>query len=110
VDEQQVTVDGQQIAFTQSPGDGHAVIFVHGNSSSARTWQAVMTGPFGQRFRCLALNLPGHGSSAPATIRENYSMPGYAAVFVGFAKACSLASARVGSPTRSPSSAPSRNP
>lgn len=54
MDEQMVTVDGQQIAFLQSEGDGRAVVFVHGNSSSARTWLPVLTGPFGRRFRCLA--------------------------------------------------------
>jgi pimeloyl-ACP methyl ester carboxylesterase len=87
VDDQQVIVDGQPIAFTQSEGRGRPVIFVHGNSSSARTWQPVMTGPFGQRFRCLAFDLPGHGSSAPARNRENYSLPGYATVLAEFAEA-----------------------
>jgi pimeloyl-ACP methyl ester carboxylesterase len=87
VDEQRVTVDGQQIAFTQSEGQGRAVVFVHGNSSSARTWNGIMAGPFGRRFRCLALDLPGHGESAPARNREDYSLPGYAAVLAGFAQA-----------------------
>jgi pimeloyl-ACP methyl ester carboxylesterase len=87
VDEQQVNVGGQQIAFTQSEGGGRAVIFVHGNSSSARTWRPVMTGAFGQRFRCLTLDLPGHGGSAPARNRADYSLPGYAAALAGFAQA-----------------------
>ncbi len=85
--EQRVTVDGQQIAFTQSEGQGRAVIFVHGNSSSARTWNGIMAGPFGRRFRCLAFDLPGHGDSAPAGNRQDYSLPGYASVLVGFARA-----------------------
>jgi pimeloyl-ACP methyl ester carboxylesterase len=87
VGEQRVTVDAQQIAFTQSEGQGRAVIFVHGNSSSARTWNGIMAGPFGRRFRCLAFDLPGHGDSAPAGNRLDYSLPGYAAVLVGFARA-----------------------
>jgi pimeloyl-ACP methyl ester carboxylesterase len=86
VDERNVTVGGQQIAFTQSEGRGRPVIFVHGNFSSARTWHPMMTGPFGQRFRCLALDLPGHGSSAPAKNSAKYSLPGYAAVLTGFAE------------------------
>jgi pimeloyl-ACP methyl ester carboxylesterase len=85
VDQQNITVGGKQIAFTQSGGTGRPVIFVHGNSSSARTWRPVMTGPFGQRFRCLAFDLPGHGASAPAESRADYSLPGYAAVLAGFA-------------------------
>jgi len=95
VDEKQINVGGQQIAFTQSEGVGRAVIFVHGNSSSARTWAPVMTGPFGHRFRCLAFDLPGHGESAPARNRADYSLPGYAAVLAGFAQATGAAEAVV---------------
>jgi len=69
-----VTVYGQQIVFLESEGDARAVVFVHGNSSSARTWLPVLTGPFGQRFRCLAFDLPGHGQSAPAADHSAYSL------------------------------------
>jgi pimeloyl-ACP methyl ester carboxylesterase len=93
VDKRMVTVAGQQIAFLESEGDGRAVIFVHGNSSSAGTWLPVLTGPFGRRFRCLALDLPGHGQSAPAADHSVYSLPGYAAVLTGFAEACGAANA-----------------
>ena len=86
VDEQTVNVNGQQIAFLQSPGAGRAVVFVHGNSSSARTWYPLLAGPFGRRFRCLALDLPGHGHSAQAKDHAAYSLPGYAAVLAGFAE------------------------
>jgi pimeloyl-ACP methyl ester carboxylesterase len=87
MDERQIDVGGQRIAYAQSEGQGRPVIFVHGNSSSARTWQQVMAGPFGPRFRCLALDLPGHGNSAKAANREDYSLPGYARVLAGFARA-----------------------
>ena len=88
-----VTVDGQQIAFLQSEGGGRAVVFLHGNSSSARTWLPVLTGPFGRRFRCLAFDLPGHGQSAPAADHSTYSLPGYAAVLAAFTRACGAAGA-----------------
>jgi len=84
---QKISVDGQQIAYTASESSGRPVIFVHGNSSSARVWQPVMAGPFGRRHRCLALDLPGHGDSVPAADPANYSVPGYAAVLAGFARA-----------------------
>jgi pimeloyl-ACP methyl ester carboxylesterase len=87
VDEQRITVDGQDLAYTQSEGQGRPVIFVHGNSCSSRTWNAILAGPFGRRFRCLALDLPGHGDSAPAVNREDYSLPGYARMLTGFAQA-----------------------
>jgi pimeloyl-ACP methyl ester carboxylesterase len=95
VDKETVEAGGQQIAYAQSPGDGRAVIFVHGNSVSARTWDPVLTGSFGRRFRCLALDLPGHGLSAPASDQAVYSLPGYAAVLADFAAALAAADAVV---------------
>ncbi len=93
MDERMITVDGAQIAFLESDGDGRTVVFVHGNSSSARTWLPVLTGPFGRSFRCLAFDLPGHGQSAPAADHSAYSLPGYAAVLAGFTQACGAADA-----------------
>jgi pimeloyl-ACP methyl ester carboxylesterase len=95
VTERRITVDGQELAFVQSEGQGRPVIFVHGNSSSSRTWNAILAGPFGQRFRCLAFDLPGHGDSAPAANREDYSLPGYARTLTGFAQATGAADAVV---------------
>jgi pimeloyl-ACP methyl ester carboxylesterase len=100
VNQQSVEIAGQQIAYLESPGnraggEDRAVIFVHGNSSSAKTWLPVLTGGFGQRFRCLALDLPGHGQSEPARDQAGYSLPGYAAVLVGFARTLGVADAVV---------------
>jgi len=87
MDQQQISVGGQQVAYTASAGTGRPVIFVHGNSASSRAWGPILTGPFGQRFRCVALDLPGHGDSARAADPADYSLPGYAAVLAGFAQA-----------------------
>jgi pimeloyl-ACP methyl ester carboxylesterase len=95
VNGQRISVNGQPIAFTQSEGRGRAVIFVHGNSSSSRTWNGILAGPFGQRFRCLAFDLPGHGDSAPAPNREDYSLPGYATTLTGFAQATDASDALI---------------
>jgi pimeloyl-ACP methyl ester carboxylesterase len=90
-------IAGQDIAYLQTPGGGgdddRAVVFVHGNSSSARTWLPVLNSSFGQRFRCLALDLPGHGQSAPARDQADYSLPGYASVLTGFAGAAGAVNA-----------------
>jgi pimeloyl-ACP methyl ester carboxylesterase len=45
-----------------------------------------LTGDFGRRFRCLALDLPGHGQSEPARDEADYSLPGHAAALTGFAR------------------------
>jgi len=92
VNQQSVEISGQLIAYLESPGGGagqdeRPVIFVHGNSSSARNWLPVLEGSFGRQFRCLALDLPGHGHSEPARDQADYSLPGYAAVLAGFAQA-----------------------
>lgn len=98
MDRLSVKIAGQQVAYLESPGglrsqDDCTVIFVHGNSSSARTWLPVLADGFGQQFRCLALDLPGHGQSEPASDRSDYSLPGHAAVLVGFAQALGAANA-----------------
>jgi pimeloyl-ACP methyl ester carboxylesterase len=97
MEQQSVEIAGQRIAYLDSGAGGNrpAVVFVHGNSSSARTWLPVLDGRFGREFRCLALDLPGHGHSARATDQASYSLPGYAAVLAGFAKALGAADAVV---------------
>jgi pimeloyl-ACP methyl ester carboxylesterase len=85
--EHTVDVGGQEVAYLESDGDGRPVIFVHGNSCSARTWRPLLDGSFGRKFRVLALDLPGHGHSAAATDPKDYTLPGYAAVLAGFADA-----------------------
>ncbi len=84
---EKVRVGDQEVAYLRSSGTGRPVVFVHGNSSSAATWRPLLDGPFGSRFRCLALDLPGHGDSAPAADPSLYSLPGYAGVVAGFAAA-----------------------
>ncbi|MFI9272066.1 alpha/beta fold hydrolase [Kitasatospora sp. NPDC052896] len=82
-----VEVNGLEIAYRQSSGEEGQVVLVHGNSASSRTWQQLLDGPFGKRFRCLALDLPGHGASARAATADAYSLPFYAGALAGFARA-----------------------
>jgi pimeloyl-ACP methyl ester carboxylesterase len=85
LDTKTVSVGGQQISYVESAGAGRPVVFVHGNSASSGTWQGVLEGSFGREFRCLAIDLPGHGDSPPATDPAIYSLPGYARVVAEFA-------------------------
>ena len=84
VTEQHIRLAGRDIAFRQSAGTGRPVVFVHGNSCSSRAWLPVLTGAFGERFRSLAFDLPGHGGSARAEDPEDYCVPGYASVLADF--------------------------
>ena len=70
-----------ELAFRSSAGTGRTVVLVHGNSSSSAVWQGLLDGPFGQRFHCLAVDLPGHGASPRAT---DYSVPSYASALADF--------------------------
>lgn len=79
----------------QDSHNGRTVVFIHGNSSSAKTWLPVIADDFGRRFRCLAPDLPGHGRSAPATDEADYALPGYAAVLEGFVKGLGIRDAVV---------------
>lgn len=83
------TVDdaGRTIEYRESAGTGRPVVFVHGNSSSSQTWAPLLDGEFGRRFRCVAIDLPGHGRSP---VIDDHSIPGYAACVAGVARTLGL--------------------
>ncbi|WP_158641391.1 alpha/beta fold hydrolase [Amycolatopsis eburnea] len=97
MDRLDVQVGGTKIAYLKSAAgdDARAIVFVHGNSSSAGTWLPLLTGDFGRRFRCFALDLPGHGHSGPARDLAGYSLPGYVAVLTGFMRELDITDAVV---------------
>jgi pimeloyl-ACP methyl ester carboxylesterase len=69
------------IAVAQSPGRGMAVVFIHGNSSCKEAFRKQYEDKFGEKYRMIAMDLPGHGASSNAfDPAKTYSMPGYAAV------------------------------
>lgn len=69
------------IALTDTGSGAPAVLFVHGNSSCKEIFAAQLRSPLRQRYRLLALDLPGHGESADALDpRRSYTIPGYASV------------------------------
>lgn len=77
-------VGSLELAWHRSPGRGPAVVLLHGNSCSARSFARQLEGPLGQRLALTALDLPGHGVSADALDPANtYSVPGYAQALLG---------------------------
>jgi pimeloyl-ACP methyl ester carboxylesterase len=66
------------IAVHESAGEGPPVVLIHGNSSSSRAFSRQLGGPLGQRFRLIAVDLPGHGASDDAKDPSAYSLPGHA--------------------------------
>ena len=57
------------IHYEVSGGPSPNVVFLHGVTLDATMWSAQLSA-FGARWRCLTVDLPGHGSSAP--LRAGY--------------------------------------
>lgn len=69
------------IALKDAGSGTPAVVFVHGNSASKEIFSAQLRSPLRDRYRLLALDLPGHGDSADAPDpQRSYTIPGYASV------------------------------
>src|ERR1700735_3071777 len=66
------------LAVHESADQGPPVVLIHGNSSSSRVFSHQLDGPLGQRFRLIAVDLPGHGASDDAEDPSAYSPPGHA--------------------------------
>lgn len=69
-----------RISVASSAGTGPVVLMIHGNSSCKEVFRNQLQGSIGAEFRCVAMDLPGHGRSGDALAPEKtYSLPGYAA-------------------------------
>ena len=82
------------IAVHESPGQGPAAVLIHGNSSSSRAFSRQLEGPLGERFRLVAVDLPGYGASDDARDPSAYSLPGHARAVRAAADALGLQDAR----------------
>jgi len=59
----QISVDGIKIFFRESgAAGGKTLVFVHGAGGSSYTWTHMLESP-PPGYRCIAIDLPGHGQS-----------------------------------------------
>ncbi|HET9727876.1 MAG TPA: alpha/beta fold hydrolase [Acidimicrobiia bacterium] len=72
---EQMVIHGRELAY-RFEGDGPLIVLVHGMAGSASTWDRVVPA-LAERFAVLALDLPGHGSSAKP-IDGDYSLGSFA--------------------------------
>ena len=71
------------IAVSQTSGDGLPVLLLHGNSSCKEVFRYQLGSDLGDRYRMIAVDLPGHGASSDAIDpAKTYTMPGYADVSI----------------------------
>lgn len=80
-----IEINGQRIGYYESSGQGQPILFVHGNSMSGLSFEKQFASPLGEKYRLVALDLPGHGDSGPDP-KSAYTLPAYAAVVSEFAK------------------------
>ncbi len=69
------TSGGLNLAYLYWGGDGEPLLFLHGGSLTAHTWDLVCLS-LCERFRCVAMDLRGHGGSAWA---DDYSIDAHVA-------------------------------
>jgi pimeloyl-ACP methyl ester carboxylesterase len=72
----QVRTASGPASYIDTGGPGRPVLFVHGIGSSSYLWRNVIGELEGQR-RCVAVDLPSHGST-PAAADQDFSLPGLA--------------------------------
>jgi len=80
VTDRTISTSHADIAISETSGSGLPVLMLHGNSSCKEVFSKQLNSEVGDRFRLIAMDLPGHGaSSRPVNPESTYSWPGYAA-------------------------------
>ena len=87
---QTITINGQPVAYATSAGAGPAVLLIHGNSSSGRSFQHQLASELGARYRLVALDLPGFGRSQPVADPTTLGIQGWAGIVRGLIDALQL--------------------
>ncbi len=94
------TSAGHVTIWERGQDAGPAVLLIHGNSACKEIFQHQMGAPFTDRYRMIAVDLPGHGGSDPEfepnfDPHRTYTMKGYAGVMVEVLKALEISEAAV---------------
>ncbi len=82
-----VRLSGMTIAYRENDGAGHPVLYIHGNSSSSKTFEKQLQA---SHHRCIALDLPGHGDSDRFATHTEYGIPAYAKIVAELAQALDI--------------------
>lgn len=77
-----IRLENQKIAYHRSSSHDDKIVLIHGNSGSGTTFRKQLDSSLGQKVGLIAIDLPGHGNSDPASTKEQYSLRGYAQVLL----------------------------
>jgi pimeloyl-ACP methyl ester carboxylesterase len=73
-----IQLGSESVRVVDSGGAGTAIVFVHGNSLHSGSWEYQLGAKELAGFRRVAIDLPGHGQSAPSPDpARRYSLRGY---------------------------------
>jgi pimeloyl-ACP methyl ester carboxylesterase len=74
-----VRVRDTDIRLTESNGSGLPIVMIHGSGSNRQIFEKQLRSPLADRFRLVAMDLPGHGESGDAANPAvDYTLPGLA--------------------------------
>lgn len=79
-----LTIDNCEIQVNQSKTEGIPVVFIHGNSLSAKTFEKQLNNDLLKDYRLIAFDIQGHGESKKANKPEKqYCVPAYIETLLG---------------------------
>lgn len=81
-------INGMVYAVSQR-GAGQPLILLHGFTGSARSWEGIVAG-LSNRFRCVAIDLPGHGESGSTATSDRFQFNRVMADLVEIGRALGL--------------------
>jgi len=88
-----IDVNGLQIHYREI-GEGPPIVMVHGYTGNSRNW-ALTVPALRDRFRCVSIDLPGHGLSDRPADAAAYSLPAMAETVFGAMRALGVGPACV---------------
>lgn len=74
-----ISIHGLDIAYWDE-GHGLPLVFIHGNSLSKRVFTRQFDNQLAERYRLLAIDLPGHGESSNLPTGKSYTVELYTSV------------------------------
>ncbi len=73
-----VDLDGLSVHYRdRGPREGPVLLLLHGSSASLHTWEG-WAAALSDRFRVVAVDLPGHGMTGPWPAGDDYSLKAFA--------------------------------